>query len=127
MKKTPVRVTIVCHNTNCPISVRIKSVCKISQITDNAFLDQREPKGSRCQCRLHLHKIVSPKPSDCTFKAFPYFRNEMFGFFLKALTLAIICDVSLFADSAAGRQLYLQNCFICHQLDGRGIPATYPP
>ena len=26
-----------------------------------------------------------------------------------------------------GRALYAKNCFICHQLNGQGIPGTYPP
>ena len=26
-----------------------------------------------------------------------------------------------------GRQLYLKNCFICHQFNGQGIAALYPP
>ncbi|MBI1840265.1 MAG: PQQ-dependent sugar dehydrogenase [Verrucomicrobia bacterium] len=26
-----------------------------------------------------------------------------------------------------GRQVYAQNCFICHQLNGQGLPGTYPP
>src|SRR4051812_20324159 len=43
------------------------------------------------------------------------------------LLAGMLMRPALAADSAAGRLLYLQNCFICHQLDGRGIPATYPP
>ncbi len=34
-------------------------------------------------------------------------------------------------DSSApynrGKILYLQHCFVCHQLNGQGIPNTYPP
>lgn len=26
-----------------------------------------------------------------------------------------------------GRTVYMQNCFICHQLNGQGLPGTYPP
>ncbi len=26
-----------------------------------------------------------------------------------------------------GKQLYLKNCFVCHQLDGKGVPGTFPP
>jgi glucose/arabinose dehydrogenase/mono/diheme cytochrome c family protein len=26
-----------------------------------------------------------------------------------------------------GKQLYVKNCFICHQLDGRGVIGTFPP
>ena len=26
-----------------------------------------------------------------------------------------------------GQQLYLKNCFICHQLNGQGTPGVYPP
>ena len=26
-----------------------------------------------------------------------------------------------------GKDLYLRNCFICHQLNGQGIPGIYPP
>src|SRR5205085_195250 len=26
-----------------------------------------------------------------------------------------------------GRLLYMKNCFICHQLNGQGIPGAYPP
>ncbi len=26
-----------------------------------------------------------------------------------------------------GKQLYFQNCFVCHQLNGQGIPGAYPP
>jgi len=26
-----------------------------------------------------------------------------------------------------GRQVYLQTCFVCHQVDGQGIPAQIPP
>jgi nitrite reductase (NO-forming) len=35
------------------------------------------------------------------------------------------------ADSNAqmdhGRDLYFRNCLICHQLNGQGVPGTYPP
>ncbi len=26
-----------------------------------------------------------------------------------------------------GKQLFFQNCFICHQLNGQGVPGVYPP
>ena len=28
---------------------------------------------------------------------------------------------------AKGRELYVKNCFICHQLNGQGLPGSYPP
>ena len=31
------------------------------------------------------------------------------------------------AQIERGRQLYLKNCFICHQFNGQGIPGVYPP
>ncbi|HEX4646868.1 MAG TPA: PQQ-dependent sugar dehydrogenase [Verrucomicrobiae bacterium] len=35
------------------------------------------------------------------------------------------------ADKSAqmdrGRQLYLKNCFVCHQLNGQGTPGAFPP
>src|SRR5687768_5583406 len=34
------------------------------------------------------------------------------------------------ADSARlqrGQELYVRNCFTCHQLDGAGVPGTFPP
>ena len=26
-----------------------------------------------------------------------------------------------------GRQVYVKNCFICHQISGQGVPGSYPP
>ena len=26
-----------------------------------------------------------------------------------------------------GRILYVANCTLCHQVNGRGVPGTYPP
>lgn len=31
------------------------------------------------------------------------------------------------SELEAGRALYLQHCFICHQLNGQGLPGVYPP
>ena len=31
------------------------------------------------------------------------------------------------AQMDRGKQLYFRNCFICHQLNGQGIPGVYPP
>jgi glucose/arabinose dehydrogenase/mono/diheme cytochrome c family protein len=28
---------------------------------------------------------------------------------------------------ARGQELYVRNCFACHQLDGAGVPGTFPP
>lgn len=47
--------------------------------------------------------------------------------------MAVLLDVSSDAAEAStdqmerGRILYQQNCFICHQLNGQGLPGTYPP
>jgi glucose/arabinose dehydrogenase len=52
---------------------------------------------------------------------------------LWAILFLFLISYSLSAaepDSARldnGRQLYLKNCFICHQLNGQGIPGVYPP
>ena len=31
------------------------------------------------------------------------------------------------ANSSRGRDLYLKNCFACHQMRGQGIPGVFPP
>jgi mono/diheme cytochrome c family protein len=31
------------------------------------------------------------------------------------------------ADATRGRELYARNCLVCHQLNGQGVPGTYPP
>ena len=31
------------------------------------------------------------------------------------------------ADLAKGRELFLQNCAACHQLEGQGLPGAFPP
>jgi len=31
------------------------------------------------------------------------------------------------AEGARGRDLYLKNCFACHQMRGQGIPGVFPP
>jgi nitrite reductase (NO-forming) len=31
------------------------------------------------------------------------------------------------AQMAAGRQVYLRTCFVCHQPEGRGVPGQIPP
>ncbi len=30
-------------------------------------------------------------------------------------------------SAQAGRELYARNCLVCHQLNGQGVPGTYPP
>ncbi len=30
-------------------------------------------------------------------------------------------------DARRGRELYLKNCFACHQMNGQGIPGVFPP
>lgn len=50
---------------------------------------------------------------------------------LSALEIGSFAQVALSSasDSALklGRELYLKNCFICHQLNGQGIPGSFPP
>ena len=44
---------------------------------------------------------------------------------------ALVNGSSLFAASeesiANGRALYQRTCFLCHQLNGQGLPRVYPP
>src|SRR5271166_4853433 len=41
-----------------------------------------------------------------------------------ALTLAVATPA---LASSAGQKLFASNCAVCHQVDGRGIAAFYPP
>jgi glucose/arabinose dehydrogenase len=60
----------------------------------------------------------------------------MFSRFLAALLAGVSGASLLRAAEAAppspevlerGKTLFLQHCFICHQLNGQGLPGTYPP
>jgi len=31
------------------------------------------------------------------------------------------------AETSLGKRVYLQNCLVCHQSSGRGVPRLYPP
>jgi glucose/arabinose dehydrogenase/mono/diheme cytochrome c family protein len=61
-------------------------------------------------------------------------RGRSIGF-LGALVLSLGCLIGSNARAASpsaeqmerGRTVYQQNCFICHQLNGLGLPGTYPP
>lgn len=50
-------------------------------------------------------------------------------FFLLFVTLGWVWSAQA-ADAARlkrGQELYVRNCFACHQLDGAGIPGVFPP
>ncbi len=44
-----------------------------------------------------------------------------------AQTPAPVAAVPTAAQMDRGRQVYLKNCFICHQITGQGVPGSYPP
>src|SRR5438105_4587036 len=54
-----------------------------------------------------------------------------FHFLLPCLlaNLVIAADPpdGLKAQKLHGRELYVRNCFVCHQLNGQGVPGTFPP
>jgi nitrite reductase (NO-forming) len=43
------------------------------------------------------------------------------------LTAQAIPPAELELPLKRGRELYIRNCFICHQLNGQGIAGIYPP
>ena len=47
------------------------------------------------------------------------------------LVLVALCSATLWpADEAVvsrGKQVYIRNCFACHQISGQGIPGVFPP
>ncbi len=54
--------------------------------------------------------------------------------FLAALLLTQLClarvvlaDESLAARIQRGKDVYVRNCFICHQMNGQGVPGAFPP
>jgi nitrite reductase (NO-forming) len=49
--------------------------------------------------------------------------------FLAQLCLATVAsaDESLAARMQRGKDVYVRNCFICHQITGQGVPGAYPP
>jgi glucose/arabinose dehydrogenase/mono/diheme cytochrome c family protein len=51
--------------------------------------------------------------------------------FVGALFVALGLVTSMQAADTArfqrGQELYVRNCFACHQLDGSGVPGTFPP
>ena len=56
-------------------------------------------------------------------------RINKFWFF----AVALVCAAALTAAEipaarlARGQELYVRNCFSCHQLDGAGVPGVFPP
>ena len=48
-----------------------------------------------------------------------------------ALLVALTVAANVFAAEPArmqrGQELYVRNCFACHQLDGAGVPGVFPP
>ena len=40
---------------------------------------------------------------------------------------ALLLSVSSVQASSVGEALYMQHCSVCHQPDGKGIPAIFPP
>ena len=54
-----------------------------------------------------------------------------FAYLLAWLLVALDCSARLSAADVAriarGQELYVRNCFACHQLDGAGVPGTFPP
>src|SRR3954467_2316458 len=52
-------------------------------------------------------------------------------FATSALLSALISFAAYAAEAPTqmdrGRDLYARNCLICHQMNGQGVPGTYPP
>src|SRR5215207_427265 len=46
---------------------------------------------------------------------------------LVALGFGVRLPAADAARVARGQELYVRNCFACHQLDGAGVPGTFPP
>ena len=44
-----------------------------------------------------------------------------------AAVSALLLSASTVQASPVGENLYLQHCAVCHQPDGRGVPAIFPP
>ncbi|MBM3848274.1 MAG: cytochrome c, partial [Verrucomicrobia bacterium] len=36
-------------------------------------------------------------------------------------------DTRLATQLERGREAYIRNCFVCHQLSGQGVPGAFPP
>ena len=54
--------------------------------------------------------------------------NSIFCAILLAAMLAIgTAMLGVRLASAAGAELFLAHCAVCHQSDGRGVPGMYPP
>ena len=49
------------------------------------------------------------------------------GLLLVALGFGARLPAADAARVARGQELYVRNCFACHQLDGAGVPGTFPP
>ena len=49
------------------------------------------------------------------------------GLLLLALGFSGRATAADAARLARGQELYVRNCFACHQLDGTGVPGTFPP
>ena len=53
---------------------------------------------------------------------------RLLRFVLSAVVLVLSASgAELDAQVQRGRDLYLKNCFVCHQLNGEGTPGVFPP
>lgn len=66
--------------------------------------------------------------SEAVLPRIDWFRRVMLLWGILPLT-GIVCAAADASPEALerGKQVYQKNCFICHQLNGQGLPGAYPP
>jgi len=80
-----------------------------------------------------LHPTVRPETR--TPRLIQKFLLQTIGLFFSFAVLAVEPDVLTETISPSdlqprlqrGKDLYVRNCFVCHQFNGQGIPGIYPP